>query len=229
MQPYQHIAIDGGAGVGKSTIGERVARRLGYLYVDSGAFYRALTAVALARQIDPTDAAALTALAHDTNIDIDHPTAEQAADGRQYTVLANGVDITLQLRTPEVEGAVSRVSSHPAVRVALIALMRRMSVGRNVVMVGRDIGTVVLPEAHLKVFLTTSLHERARRRHGDLVRQLGERSPSFESVHAAMAQRDVRDAPNTFIAPEAHTINNDALEADDVVELILGLLKGSTA
>ena len=150
MREHPQIAIDGAAGTGKSTIGERVARHLGCLYVDTGAFYRALTYLALAGSIDPDDGAALATLARNSSITIAAPTV---LDGRQYTVLDNGQDITRELRTPAVETNISRVSRHQEVRQALRERQREMADEQAVVMVGRDIGTVVLPNADLKIVL----------------------------------------------------------------------------
>jgi len=187
MREHPQIAIDGPAGVGKSTIGERVARHLGCLYVDSGAFYRALTVLAVNEQIDPDDEERLTALAESSNIRIVTPTV---SDGRQYTVLAGNTDITPALRTPEVETNVSRVSRHPSVRDALRVLQQAMADDQTVVMVGRDIGTVVLPDADLKIWLTPSLEQRAQRRHGDLVASMGEQAPTldFETLYSRLKQ-----------------------------------------
>lgn len=221
MRAHPRVAIDGAAGTGKSTIGERLARRLGCPYVDTGAFYRTLTAAALDRGVDPEDEEALVALARDIDIQITPPTAH---DGRQYTVLVDGEDYTPKLRTQAVEAAVSRVSHPPAVREALIRRMRELADERGVVMVGRDIGTVVLPDADLKVYLTTSLEERARRRHGDLVALHGSAAPSLETVREEIAQRDVLDAPNMRRAEDAVLIDNTHLEADQVVGRILALL-----
>lgn len=221
MRERPQIAIDGPAGVGKSTIGERVARHLGCLYVDSGAFYRALTVLAVAEQIDPDDGEHLAALATSSNIRIVTPTIR---DGRQYTVLAGNSDITPILRTLEVEKNVSRVSRHPAVRQALIAQMRAMADDQAVVMVGRDIGTVVLPTADLKIWLTTSIEQRAQRRHNDLVASMGAEAPTLDEVRTEIARRDDKDKAQMQPAPDAHSINNDALTADETVARILTLL-----
>ncbi|MGO8946679.1 MAG: (d)CMP kinase [Ktedonobacterales bacterium] len=221
MRTHLQIAIDGPAGVGKSTIGERLARQLGYLYVDTGAFYRTLTYAALQNKIPPDDALALGELARAIHIEIGAPATP---DGRQYTVLLDGKDITPELRTPSVEGAVSGVSSHEPVRTTLIEHMRKMADEKGVVMVGRDIGTVVLPEADLKIFLTTSILERAKRRHGDLVAIHGSNSPSLATVEREIAQRDAIDAPHTRVAGDAVILNNDHLEADDVVRIILEIM-----
>ncbi|HLY30016.1 MAG TPA: (d)CMP kinase, partial [Ktedonobacterales bacterium] len=217
------------AGVGKSTIGERLARRLGFLYVDSGAFYRALTVVALQRGVAPDDAEALTTLAKTCRITITAPTSVALEEGHQYTTLVDGEDITLQLRLPDVEGAVSTVSRHPPVREALRVAQRQMADEQSVVMVGRDIGTVVLPHATLKIYLTTSVEHRAQRRHGDLVRAQGDAAPTLEAVQAALIARDAKDAAQMRPADDAITINNDHLEADDVVERISALLAERTS
>ncbi|MGE5334576.1 MAG: (d)CMP kinase [Nitrososphaerota archaeon] len=221
MREHPQIAIDGPAGVGKSTIGERVARHLGCLYVDSGAFYRALTALAIAQHIDPDDGQRLTELAESSNIRIVPPTVR---DGRQYTVLAGDRDITLALRTPDVEKRISQVSRHPTVRRALVAQQRAMANDQTVVMVGRDIGAVVLPDADLKIWLTTSLENRAERRHADLVASLGADAPTLEEVREDIARRDAKDKDQMRPAPDAYTINNDHLTADETVARILTLL-----
>ncbi len=222
MRTHLQIAIDGPAGVGKSTIGERLARQLGYIYVDTGAFYRTLTYAALGEGIAPDDTVALNSLAERIRIQISAP---MEAEGQQYSVRVDGEDITSQLRTPAVEAAVSEVSSHEPVRATLIERMREMADERGVVMVGRDIGTVVLKDADLKIFLTTSLRERARRRHSDLVAKYGADSPSLATVEGEIARRDSIDAPHTRVAPDAVTLNNDHLEADEVVELILQIIR----
>ncbi|MBC8254763.1 MAG: (d)CMP kinase [Ardenticatenia bacterium] len=183
------IAIDGPAASGKSTVGELLAQRLGYLYFDTGVMYRAVTWAALERTIPIEDEPAVTALAERLRIDVTSPTVD---DGRQYTVLADGVDVTWTIRTPEVDAHVSPVSAYPGVRRALVAQQRRVATGGRVVMVGRDIGTVVLPDADLKLYLDASVEERARRRWRE-VRARGKET-GHEKVLASMRRRDEIDS-----------------------------------
>ena len=183
------IAIDGPAASGKSTIGELLARCLGYLYFDTGVMYRAVTWAALERGIPIEDEAAVTVLAEQLRIDVVPPAVD---DGRQYTVLADEMDVTWAIRTPEVDANVSPVSAYPGVRRALVAQQRRVAAGRQVVMVGRDIGTVVLPGADLKLYLDASVEERARRRWRE-VRARGEEA-DYEPVLASMRRRDKIDS-----------------------------------
>jgi len=183
------IAIDGPAASGKSTIGEMLSQRLGYLYFDTGVMYRAVTWAALERSISIEDEAAVTALAEQLRIDVISPTLD---DGRQYTVLADGVDVTWAIRAPEVDAHVSPVSAYPGVRRALVAQQRRVAAEGLVVMVGRDIGTVVLPDADFKLYLDASVEERARRRWRE-VRARGEEA-DYEVVLALMRRRDEIDS-----------------------------------
>jgi CMP/dCMP kinase len=220
MPDHLRVAIDGPAGSGKSTIGERVARALGYLYIDTGAMYRALTLVMLERRLDPADGDALGELAERMDLRVVLPTV---TDGRQYTVLVDGRDVTPELRTPEVEAAVSAASRHSRVRAAMRDRQRALAAQQGVVMVGRDIGTVVLPDADLKIFLQVSLDERTRRRHRDLVAALGDGAPSFEWVRADLARRDSLDAAQMQRAPDARVIVTDELQADDVVSRIVAM------
>jgi len=183
------IAIDGPASSGKSTIGELLARRMGYLYFDTGVMYRAVTWAALERGISIADEPAVTALAERLDIDVIPPTRD---DGRQYTVLADGTDVTWAIRTPEVNGNVSAVSAYPGVRRALVRQQRRVATGEAVVMVGRDIGTVVLPEADLKLYLDASVEERALRRWREV--QARGNGTTYETVLSSMRRRDEIDS-----------------------------------
>ncbi len=189
MSKPSTIAIDGPAAAGKSTIGELLAQRLGYLYLDTGAMYRAVTWVALEQGIDIAAEQAITALAERVEINIIQPTVD---DGRQYTVYANGEDITWQIRRPEVDANVSPVSAYPGVRQALTGQQRRMGRRGRIVMMGRDIGTVVLPDADLKIYLEATAEERARRRHREIMER-GE-GADYEEILAAMRRRDKIDS-----------------------------------
>ncbi len=183
------IAIDGPAASGKSTIGELLAQHLGYLYFDTGVMYRAVTWAALARNIPIDDEAAVTELAEQLHIDVIPPTKD---DGRQYTILTDGADVTWEIRAPEVNTAVSPVSAYPGVRRALVAQQRRVAADGRVVMVGRDIGTVVLPDAELKLYLDASVEERAQRRWRE--EQARGTSADYEPVLESMRRRDQIDS-----------------------------------
>ncbi len=214
------ITIDGPVASGKSTIGEMLARRLGYLYFDTGAMYRAVTWAALARGIPVEDEAAVTALARRIHIDIVPPTAD---DGRQYTVLADGEDVTWAIRSPEVDAHVSVVSAYPGVREAMVAQQRRIAQGGGVVMVGRDIGTVVLPDADLKIYLDATPQERARRRW--LERRARGEAVEYEEVLAMMRRRDEIDshrAVSPLRVPDgARVIDTTGLSVEEVLSRIL--------
>jgi len=195
MTKPRTIAIDGPAASGKSTIGELIAKRCGYFYFDTGVMYRAATWAALERGVDIGDEAAITALAQQLHIEVKPPTV---ADGRQYTVLTDGVDITWQIRTPAVDAGVSPVSAYPGVREALVAQQRRIAANGRIVMAGRDIGTVVLPDADLKIYLDATPEVRARRRHLEILAR-GEPS-DYDEVLKAMLRRDKIDSTRA-IAP----------------------------
>lgn len=220
MSGPQCIAIDGPAGSGKSTIGEKLARQLGYLYVDTGAMYRAVAWLALHEDVDINDGKVLGALAQGADIVIGHP---HVADGRQYTVTVHGRDVTWDIRNTAVTGAVSAVSAHPEVRKILIAQQREMARQGHVVMVGRDIGAVVLPDAELKIYLTASLAERARRRHAELVARLGEQNrevPDLRTIERDIERRDDIDHDNMRPAIDAVVIETDYLSIEQVLDAI---------
>jgi len=179
------IAIDGPAGVGKTTTAKSLAERFGLLYIDTGAMYRALAVLAIARKISPDDAEASAALARRVSIRLEHDAAGA------LRVLGDGQDLTVAIRTPEASDGASRISVHPDVRTQLVSWQRELAKQTGVVMEGRDIGTVVLPDAEAKIFLTASPQERARRRQHELA-QKGVRV-SLEQVTADMEERDARD------------------------------------
>jgi cytidylate kinase len=218
------IAIDGPAASGKSTVGKKVADALGFLFFDSGVTYRAVTWAALARNIPISDEAALTRLAEMVDIDVKPPSKD---DSRSYDVWLDGEDATWEIRRPEVDANVSQVSAYPGVRRALSAQQRRIGLRGRVVMVGRDIGTVVLPESDLKIYLDASVEERARRRFEEL-HQRGEPA-DLEAITQALRKRDRFDSTR-LIAPlraasDAVIIHSDNLSFDQVVEKILSIIR----
>ncbi len=225
MRPAR-IAIDGPAGSGKSTVGEQLARKLGYLYFDTGAMYRALTWLALQRGVDVRDGVALGELAQRADIVIDHPHIE---DGRQYTVKVGGQDVTWDIRSAAVTEVVSEVSNHSEVRVVLRGQQRALAYQHSgVVMVGRDIGAVVLPDAELKIYLTASLEERARRRYMELRERLGTGDaalPSLTEIMNDIERRDESDKGHMQPAHDAIVIMTDNLGVPEVLEVIDGYLE----
>ncbi len=163
------VAIDGPSGAGKSTVGHALAQRIDATFIDTGLMYRALTLAALERGIDVEDGRALGALVGECGIDVERPRPDQT--DRLETVLLDGRDVTLDVRSPHVDRAVSAVSRHPQVRDAMVDVQRAAAQrGGGMVMVGRDIGTVVLPEARLKVYLTADADVRAARRAAEMGR-----------------------------------------------------------
>ncbi len=205
-----------------------MAKRLGYLYLDTGALYRAVTWVALERGIPIEDEKAIVSLSGDLEIDIIHPEVD---DGRQYTVLADGEDVTWQIRRPEVDAAVSPVSAYPGVRKALLEKQRRVARKGQVVAVGRDIGTVVLPDAELKIYLDASPEERARRRYRQLAQQ--GRPQDYEEVLEAMRWRDDFDSRRSVAplrpASDAIVIDTDNMGIEQVVDQVLCLVDSALA
>ncbi len=220
--PPSIIAIDGPAASGKSTLGLRLAQALDYLFFDTGVMYRAVTWLTLDRGVDINDETAVTALAE--NVPIDVAPASQS-DGRTCDVIVEGRDITWQTRLPEVEKHVSVVSAYRGVRAALTRQQRRIGLRGNVVMVGRDIGTVVLPDADLKVYLVASAEERARRRFEEILAR-GE-SADYKEILGKVIERDridsTRDVAPLRPAEDAVLLDSDPLTADEVFEKVLAL------
>ena len=217
------IAIDGPAGAGKSTIGALVAERLGYLFLDTGAMYRAVALAAQRKQIDPDDAAKLTTLAAAVRITIGPPTKQ---DGRAYTVLLDGSDVTWEIRSADIDRIVSQVARVPGVRDAMVAQQRALAGKGRVVMVGRDIGTVVLPDAEKKIFLTASASERARRREEELASR-GERRPRQELLNEILRRDQLdteREVSPLKAAGDAVVVQTDGLSVKEALERVLGAI-----
>jgi cytidylate kinase len=214
------ITIDGPAGAGKSTVAQMLAARLGLKYVDSGATYRAAALKVLEAGVNPYDEPQVSKLIRATNMQV-------AAGDSEPRVLVDGNDVTARLRTPEVTLAAAHVSRLPEVRAKLIEMQRTFARGRGVVMEGRDIGTVVFPQAQLKIFLKANVEERARRRLKQDSRD--SRDATLEKTAYEIGRRDQLDAERKISplipAPDAVEIDSTHLQADQVVEQILALAR----
>ncbi|NDJ34142.1 MAG: (d)CMP kinase [Chloroflexi bacterium] len=218
------IAIDGPAAAGKTTLGHALAQELDYLYFDTGVMYRAVTLAALEESVDLVAEERVAALARRIVIDVTEPTE---ADGRLATVCIDGRDVTHDLRSPTVDANVSRVAAYPGVREAMTHQQRRIAERGQLVMVGRDIGTVVLPDADLKLFLVADVETRARRRHQEYSQQ--GRSDSYDDILESMQQRDRRDREREVAplraAPDAIRIDTSAQSTEEVLRLALRLIE----
>ena len=216
------IAIDGPAGAGKSTIGALVAERVGYLFLDTGAMYRAVALAAQRRSVDPDDGDRLARLAREVRVAIGPPTVR---DGRAYTVLLDGEDVTWAIRGADVDRSVSQVARVPAVRDAMVEQQRALADRGRVVMVGRDIGTVVLPTAERKIFLTASAAERAKRREEEL-RSRGEVRPRQELLQEIL-RRDQLDSERAVAplraADDAVVVQTDGLSVGQALDRVLAI------
>jgi CMP/dCMP kinase len=216
------VAIDGPAGAGKSTLAKRIAERLGFVYINTGAIYRAVALWALRLGVDMADMHRLEQLAKEARIEVD------AGDGR---VRLNGEDVTDAIRDAQVAEAASKASSVPGVRRALLRVQRDIARTNSVVMEGRDIGTVVFPQAQVKVFLDADPAERARRRTLELKRDA--RETDVQAIAGELATRDERDrgrkeAP-LVQAPDAEQVDTTGLSLDQVEEIVLRLVRARTS
>ena len=220
MSRSSTIAIDGPVAAGKSAVGTLLAARLGYRFIDTGVMYRAVTWAALKDGLDPEDEANVTALAEQTEIEV---SAGDAAGASR--IIVNGQDVTGVLRTKEIEQGVSLISRFTGVRAAMVAQQRALADRGMLIMAGRDIGTVVLPDADIKIFLTASPEERARRRHQEM-REAGQ-DIELEQVLAELLQRDKLDMEraNSPLRPAdgAYVLNTESIGIDQVVERIMAL------
>ena len=215
------VAIDGPSGAGKSTIARAAARRFGLIYVDTGAIYRTVGLACERAGADCSDTAAVQALLPELKIELAYDAA-----GEQRMLL-NGEDVSDTIRLPEVSLLASRVSALPVVRTFLLDMQRDLARTHSAVMDGRDIGTVVLPHAQVKIFLTASAEERARRRYKELIEK-GEKV-EYENVLAEMKQRDYNDSNRAIAplraAPDAITVDTTELSLDESIEKIKNVIK----
>ena len=221
MNKYISVAIDGPAGAGKSTVAKRVASELGYLYVDTGAIYRTVGYHMQLMGIGPKDADGIRRCIDDVNIRL-----EYQEDGIQHMIL-NGFDVTERIRTPEISAMASGVAAHACVRDYLMDMQRSLARTNNVVMDGRDIGTVVLPQAQVKIFLTASAEIRAERRYRELL-SMGEKV-EFAKVYAEVVQRDLQDSTRKVAplkcAEDAVVVDASYLTVDQVVAEIKEIIQ----
>ena len=212
------IALDGPAGAGKSSVAGKIADRLGFVHIDTGAMYRSVARLVLEAGISPEDEAAVGDLAKDLTIRF-------ARKGDTVRVLANGRDVTELIRTPEVTATVARVSQYLAVREAMVRQQRDMAAEGSVVLDGRDIGTVVVPDACVKIFLTASVQERARRRYQELLDK--GQAADLEKLQQEIAERDRLDRERTISpliqAEDAVLLDTTGMDIEQVLENLLQL------
>lgn len=211
------IAIDGPSGVGKGTVARQVAAALGYRHIDTGAMYRGVAWKAVREGVPFDDPGALTALA-----------GRLAIDASGASVRVDGVEVSGEIRTEEIDRGASRVARVPGVRAALVAGQRRLGAGGGVVMEGRDIGTVVFPNADVKIYLDASAEERARRRMHDGVRREARDPGQVASDMAARDESDrTREVAPLMVAADAHLIETTALSIQQVVDRVLALARAA--
>lgn len=215
------IAIDGPSGAGKSTMAKMISRELGILYLDTGAMYRAIALKALRSGIDFEDGEKLSEMVQDIDIRITYK------DGQQLVFL-DGEDVSTQIRMPEVTVGASKVAVVPGVRVKMVELQREIAKDNSVVMDGRDIGTNVLPNADVKIFLTASVEDRARRRYEEL-KEKGILKQTFEEVKRDMEYRDINDSSRSFCplrkAEDAILLDTTGYPLEKTVQTIMDIVK----
>ncbi len=216
----RNIAIDGPAGAGKSTIAKTAAKELGYIYVDTGALYRAVGYYVLNKNIDPKDEQGVSKILNEIEV------ALKFVDGEQRVFL-NGEDVSSKIRTPKMSMYASAVSAHPSVRTFLFETQRKLARENNVIMDGRDIGTVVLPNADVKIFLTASPEERAKRRYDELI--LKGQTVEFDDILKDVITRDYNDS-HRAVAPlkqadDAIFLDTTGNTFEQSVELIISTIK----
>jgi cytidylate kinase len=225
--PKLTIAIDGPAGSGKSSVAQLVARILGYLYLDSGAMYRALALKAVRNGVPLDDESRLEALAKETHMELRPPSPEDEAAGAKNCVFLDGVNVTREIRSPDVAQAASRVAAFAKVREVLVREQQRAGAGGGVVMEGRDIGTVVFPKAELKIFLDASPETRAERRWKEH-HEKGDRLTLAE-VFDEVIERDKRDRERKVSplvrAADAVLVDNTAMGIEETARLIVMLVR----
>ncbi|MBK9210483.1 MAG: (d)CMP kinase [Anaerolineales bacterium] len=218
------IALDGPAASGKSTLGRSLADALGYLFFDTGVMYRAITWIALQHDMDLRDEMVITGLAQNAQIDIRPPSKD---DGRACDVVIGDKDVTWDMRDGSVDANVSIISAYAGVRTALSEQQRRIGLRGKVVMVGRDIGTVVLPEADLKIYLDASAEERARRRYHEIIAR-GDQA-DYDEILKKVIERDHIDSTRAVAplraADDALVIDSDKISAEQVLTQVIALCK----
>ncbi|MDO4912209.1 MAG: (d)CMP kinase [Lactobacillus sp.] len=216
------IAIDGPASAGKSTVAKIIAQQLNFIYIDTGAMYRAATVIAMRRNLDLDDEDAIVAALNEAGISF------KIIDGQQHVLLGQE-DVTTEIRTPEVSANVSQVSALPKIREKLVALQRELAGQNNVIMDGRDIGTTVLPDAELKIFLVASARSRAQRRVLDLQQRGIKSDKTVEEIEADIAARDYKDSHREISplkkADDAIEVDTTEMGIEEVVETIIKLIK----
>ena len=215
------IAIDGPSGVGKSTLAKSLSRRLGFIYVDTGALYRAVGLYAYDHGIGSKDATAIEAMLGGVQIELKY------ADGAQRVMLC-GLDVTGRLREPQISMYASDVSALPCVRAFLLGLQRDIAANNNVVMDGRDIGTVIMPDAQVKIFLTATPGSRAKRRYEQLISE--GRAAVYEDVRREMALRDANDSSRAAAplvrAADAIAVDSSEFEPEQTLQRVLEIIRG---